>query len=84
MIENEGDDVDQLYWLQLRAIGSRIRAKRLEQNLTQEDLAYRAGMSRPQLSNLERHGKNMTLTTLFRIAEVFSAHPADLIDDRGR
>ncbi|MPY98451.1 MAG: helix-turn-helix domain-containing protein [Actinophytocola sp.] len=84
MIENEGDDLDQLHWLRLRAIGDRIRTKRREQDLTQEDVAYRAEMSRPQLSNLEHNGKNMTLTTLFRIADVLGVHPADLIDDRDR
>jgi len=84
MIENEGEDLEQLYWLRLRATGSRIREKRRQQDLTQETVAYRAEMSRPQLSNLERHGKNITLITLFRIADVLGVHPADLIDDRER
>lgn len=84
MIESEGEDLEQLYWLRLRATGSRIREKRRQQDLTQETVAYRAEMSRPQLSNLERHGKNITLITLFRIADVLGVHPADLIDDRER
>jgi len=84
MIENEGEDLEQLYWLRLRATGSRIREKRRQQDLTQETVAYRAEMSRPQLSNLERHGKNITLITLFRIADLLGVHPADLIDDRER
>ncbi|MPY84055.1 MAG: helix-turn-helix domain-containing protein [Actinophytocola sp.] len=84
MIENEGEDLEQLYWLRLRATGSRIRERRRQQDLTQETVAYRAEMSRPQLSNLERHGKNITLITLFRIADVLGVHPADLIDDRER
>lgn len=84
MIEDEGEDLEQLYWLRLRATGSRIRERRRQQDLTQETVAYRAEMSRPQLSNLERHGKNITLITLFRIADVLGVHPADLIDDRDR
>ncbi|GAA5104593.1 helix-turn-helix transcriptional regulator [Haloechinothrix salitolerans] len=84
MIENEGDAPEQMYRLRLRAIGSRIRARRREQDLTQEEMARRARMSRPQLSHLERNGKNMNLTTLFRIAQVLDVHPADLIDDRDR
>lgn len=84
MIEDESEDLEQLYWLRLRATGSRIREKRRQQDLTQETVAYRAEMSRPQLSNLERHGKNITLVTLFRIADVLGVHPADLIDDRER
>lgn len=83
MIENESDGLDELYRLRLHAIGDRIRTKRRAQDLTQVDLAYRAEMSRPQLSNIE-HGKNMNLTTLFRIADVLGVHPADLLDDRDR
>lgn len=84
MIEDDGNDQEQLYWLRLRAIGARIRAKRRERDLTQDDVAESAQLSRPLLSNLEHNGTNVTLTTLFRIADAIGVHPADLIDDRDR
>jgi transcriptional regulator with XRE-family HTH domain len=37
-------------------LGARLRALRLQRNLTQADLASRAGISRPTLAALEREG----------------------------
>jgi transcriptional regulator with XRE-family HTH domain len=40
------------------ALGSRIRAVREEQRMTQEDLAHRAGISRNQVQNIEASRNN--------------------------
>ena len=46
-----------------------VRRARRELNLTQEELAKRAGVQRRQLSSLE-NGKNVTLKTVRKIIEV--------------
>ncbi len=48
------------------AVGARVRALRLQRNVTQADLARRAGISRPTLGALEQRGK-ASLETLVRV-----------------
>ncbi|NIH78807.1 transcriptional regulator with XRE-family HTH domain [Amycolatopsis viridis] len=75
----------------LRALATRVRRFRRERDLSQADLADRAGVSRSVVAELERSRlatggprptRNITLDTLFRMAEALGVHPADLLDDR--
>ena len=51
-----------------KEVGDRIRSFRLEQGLTQEKLAERAGMDNPSyLGQIERGQKNVTLVKLKQI-----------------
>lgn len=52
-----------------RHIGGFIRHHRLEQNISQEELARQAAISRSTLSLLES-GKTVTLATLIRVLRV--------------
>jgi transcriptional regulator with XRE-family HTH domain len=47
-------------------LGQRLRAQRLSQNLQQEELANRAGISERALRNLERNGQ-ATLDNFIRV-----------------
>ena len=47
--------------------------------MTQEQLAFRAGLSRPYISELERDMKSPTVDTLFRICDALDASAADLV-----
>lgn len=47
-------------------MGEAIKNARLQQNLTQEQLAERIGVKRAQVSRIEK-GKNLTLSTLGRV-----------------
>lgn len=47
-------------------MGEAIKNARLQQNLTQEQLAERIGVKRAQVSRIEK-GKNLTLSTLSRV-----------------
>ncbi|BBB96496.1 transcriptional regulator [Bradyrhizobium elkanii USDA 61] len=49
----------------------RIRAKR---GISQERLAYQAGMDRSYMASLERQSKNPTIDLLDRIAETLGVH----------
>lgn len=52
----------------LREMGGRLRAQRLAQDITQEDLAGRAGVSVGTVKNLERSGVS-SLETVIRIVQ---------------
>ena len=52
-------------------IASRIKTKRLAQNLTQEGLALRAGMSTPSLKRFEKTGE-ISFVSLLNIALVLN------------
>lgn len=53
----------------LAELGLRIKQERIRQNLMQEELADRAGVSVHTVSNLER-GADISLSTLLRVLRV--------------
>lgn len=58
-------------------IGERLKHYRLEQNITQEELATRAGIARRTITSVE-NGQSCTLNTLIRILQVLNQ--MDLIE----
>lgn len=48
--------------------GQKVRAERLRQNLSQEELAARAGVHRTYIGMIERAEKNITLENIEKIA----------------
>ncbi|MET8818431.1 helix-turn-helix transcriptional regulator [Streptomyces rochei] len=72
---------DEAQWSadRLRAIGDRVRAERLRQNLTQDQLWQAARIDRRTVQNIES-GREMKVGTLLRIAWVLEISPADLWD----
>ena len=81
----------------LRDLAARVRTDRRARDLIQEDLAQRAGVSRSVVAELERSRadqpksredprkrspRNITLDSLFRMADALGVHPADLLEDR--
>jgi transcriptional regulator with XRE-family HTH domain len=63
----------------MRALGEAIRQRRLEQNLSLEDVAYDMGKgSHSLLSRIERGKGNPTAATLDLLAKILEATPAEL------
>ncbi|OXS35363.1 helix-turn-helix transcriptional regulator [Streptomyces sp. XY006] len=62
-----------------RAIGDRIRAERLRQNRTQEQLHLAAGISRFTLQEIEAGRANPTLRLLLRIARELDTPLSSLV-----
>jgi transcriptional regulator with XRE-family HTH domain len=60
-----------------RAIGERVRAERLRQNLTQDQVWMTARLTRWTYQRLE-YGEEVQLSTLLRIAWVLDVPVADL------
>ncbi len=53
----------------VRDLGERLKRRRLDQNITQQELADQAGLSRPTISDIER-GQPAALMSLIRILRV--------------
>lgn len=62
-------------------LGKRVRILRIEAKLSQEELAFRAGMKRSYLSDLERGTRNPSVRALERLAVALQVHPTKLLDD---
>jgi transcriptional regulator with XRE-family HTH domain len=62
-----------------KVFGEQLRRVRNKAHLTQEELAFRAGLDRTYISLLERGKKSPTLMTLFRLCQVLDQQPATFI-----
>ncbi|MFZ4150550.1 helix-turn-helix domain-containing protein [Streptomyces pseudogriseolus] len=61
-----------------RAVGDRIRVRRLNQNMTQESLAHAAGIDRSTIQRMEG-GHEMKLSHLLLVAHALRVHVTDLL-----
>lgn len=62
-----------------RLFGGRVRARREELGLTQEALAYRAGINRTYIGSLESGQRNPSLDTIARLARALGIDAAELV-----
>ncbi|CAA0178429.1 helix-turn-helix transcriptional regulator [Acinetobacter baumannii] len=64
-------------------IGQAIKAERLNKGYSQEKLALEANLDRTYISAIERGKKNLTVTSLDKIACVLKVKMSDLLKDLG-
>ena len=64
----------------LRRLGARVRKLRLERNLSQESLAFDAGMHTNHLSSIERGEANPSFLVLVALAKVLRVPVAELVE----
>ena len=57
-----------------------LRRLRHAKQMTQEELAHRAGVSARYIGKIERANVSATVTVLGRIAEALEVSPADLVE----
>jgi transcriptional regulator with XRE-family HTH domain len=62
-----------------RAMAVNVRRARLARELTQEELADRAGLSARYLGSIERAGVAASVTVLGRLAQALRVDPCELI-----
>lgn len=65
-------------------IGSRIRQLRKASGLTQEALAFEAGIALRYLAGIERGEENPSLLVLVKIAAALQVQPGSFFDDSGQ
>lgn len=59
--------------------GSNLRQRRLNQKLTQENLAFESGLSLRYIQNLESGERQPTLETIFKLSSALETSPQTLI-----
>ena len=64
-----------------KQFGRMLRGLRDARKLTQEELAYRAGIDVTYLSDLERGKWNASLAVLVDLASALAVHPSELLKD---
>lgn len=60
-------------------IGKTIRKIREEKGITQEKLAFEAGLNRAYIGYIERGERNPSTETLVKIAQALKVSPKDLL-----
>lgn len=63
------------------ALGSRVKRKRLELNLTQERLAELADISAVYVGQIERGERHMTIDVLVKLSEILKISVEELLKD---
>ncbi len=61
-------------------LGRRIKELRKAKKLSQEDLAERAGISTPYVSQIERGKENPTLDLLFKLTDALKVSLSEMCD----
>lgn len=63
----------------LRGIGTAVRGRREQLEISQEELADRAAMDRTYVSGIERGVRNPTLKIVARLAKALKTRPSKLM-----
>ncbi|HPW56576.1 MAG: helix-turn-helix transcriptional regulator [Thermoanaerobaculaceae bacterium] len=63
------------------AVGSRIRQRRVERNLTQVELARQIGIQQSDLSRMEKGEYRVSLDVLFRLLQAFELSLGEFFGD---
>ncbi|MEX0595103.1 MAG: helix-turn-helix transcriptional regulator [Candidatus Paceibacterota bacterium] len=61
--------------------GNRVRSLRKEQNLSQEELSFKADLHRTYIGMIERAEKNITLVNIEKIANALNVDIKELFDE---
>jgi transcriptional regulator with XRE-family HTH domain len=64
---------------QFRAFGERVRARREQLGLSQEELASRAGLHRTYVGSVERGERNISLENIHRLAKALGVDAGQLV-----
>lgn len=64
----------------LKEFGLKVQQRRKELGISQEELAYRAGVHRTYIGMIERAERNITLSNLKRLADALQVEIKDLFD----
>lgn len=63
----------------LETLGDRVRDRRLELGLSQEQLGERAGLHRNYISGIEQGRRNIAVVNIVKLAVALKRDPGDLL-----
>lgn len=63
----------------LQALGDRVRERRVELGLSQEQLGERAGLHRNYISGIEQGRRNVAVVNIAKLAVALKRDPGDLL-----
>jgi len=63
----------------IKTVSAQIKAVRLKRGMTLPELAEKAGIAKGNLSKIESHGSNLSLDTLFKLADALKINPCLLL-----
>ncbi len=61
--------------------GKAVRARRLALGISQEELAFRAGLHRTYVGDVERGVRNISLANISRLATALGCRASELLGD---
>ncbi len=64
--------------------GKAVRARRLALGISQEELAFRAGLHRTYVGDVERGIRNISLVNIGRLAMALGCRASELLQDAER
>jgi transcriptional regulator with XRE-family HTH domain len=64
----------------LKKVGENIKKYRLQKDISQEELAYEAGLDRTYISGIERGERNISVITLKKITDVLKIETFKIIN----
>lgn len=62
-----------------KRLGARIQKLRMDQGLSQEELAFEADLHRTYISHVERGSRNITVLGLCKIAKGLKMQPSEVL-----
>ncbi|WP_227270982.1 helix-turn-helix domain-containing protein [Roseobacter weihaiensis] len=63
--------------------GNNLKHYRTQANMSQAALAVKMGIDRAHVSAMERGQQNVTIVTLWHVAQALDVEPSALLEDRG-
>jgi transcriptional regulator with XRE-family HTH domain len=66
-----------------KVFGQNLRRYRLAAGLSQEAVAERMGVDRAHVSSMERGQQNVTILTVWQVAQAVKCRSAELLDEDG-
>lgn len=64
----------------LKLLGEKVREKRIDKGISQQELALEADIPKNQVGRIERGEINTTISTLYKISQALAIPTRDLID----
>lgn len=73
MSDNDGKAI-------MKSFGLKVKEKRAKLDISQEELAFRSGLHRTYISDIERGSRNVSLINIKKISQALKVKSSELLD----